>query len=90
MKPMDENFSVQTPGNNCEEEKMRDLTLITCSYNTPIVVEIMLKSFVSFHGVPQRLILFENSTNDETAKLLDKSNVPYIRTRGGTHPKSVD
>ncbi|MGD0566051.1 MAG: glycosyltransferase [Candidatus Goldiibacteriota bacterium] len=73
------------------KEKLKDLTLISCSYNTPLVVEVMLRSFAAFHGEgPNNLILFENSTNEDTAKFLDENSVPYIRNAGGTHPKSVD
>jgi glycosyltransferase involved in cell wall biosynthesis len=72
-------------------EKLKDLTLITCSYNTPVVVEAMLKSYAAHHGGgPHRLIIFENSTNDDTAGMLDSAGVPYIRNRGGTHPESLD
>lgn len=68
---------------------MDDLTLITCSYNTPEVTITMLKSFFSYHP-PTRVIVCDNSTNDNTAILLDEHCVPYFSNPGGLHIKSVD
>lgn len=72
---------------------MKDLTLVTCSYNTPIVTLTMLKSFYYHHKKLSdkfNVIIMENSTNDETSVLLDESNIKYIRTPGATHSESVD
>jgi len=56
-----------------------DLTLITCSYNTPMITINMLKSFVFNNGPGLfKLILVENSTNPETQELLKQNNVPFI------------
>lgn len=68
---------------------MEDLTLITCSYNTPDVTLTMLKSFFKFHNETEVLVI-DNSTNDETKLLLEKNNVPYFSNRGGLHIKSID
>jgi glycosyl transferase family 2 len=68
-----------------------DLSLITCSYNTPGILELCLKSFVFHHGSgPHKIIIIENSTNNETQQLLDRNNVSYIANPGGTHSPSVD
>jgi|LULG01.1.fsa_nt_gb hypothetical protein len=59
--------------------KDEGFTLITCSYNTPIVTLCMLKSYCKYHSGVHRLILIENSTNTETCQQLDQYNVPYIK-----------
>lgn len=68
---------------------MEDLTLITCSYNTPAVTITMLKSFFAHHG-PTRVIVCDNSTDNATSDLLELNGVPHFRNRGGVHIKSVD
>jgi hypothetical protein len=68
-----------------------DLTILCCSYNTPMHIETMLKSFINMHGDgPFNIIIMENSTNSETSKLLDQNNIKYIKNPGGTHSKSID
>lgn len=68
---------------------MNNITLISCSYNTPDVTSNMLKSFVSLH--PECPILIsENSTNSDTENILKAANIPYILNRGSTHGPSVD
>ena len=71
---------------------MHDLTLISCSYNTPKITETMLKSFKMIHPElsEMNLILMENSTNEETQLILDKNFIPYIKNPGGTHSRSID
>jgi hypothetical protein len=71
---------------------LKDLSLITCSYNTPLVIETMLKSF-KYHHVNQdkiNIVIIENSTDDETKKILDANNISYTINPGGTHSKSID
>ena len=68
---------------------MNDITLITCSFNTPVVTHNMLKSFTTFH--PEcPVIVCENSTGDETRQLLAEANVPFFINSGGLHGPSVD
>lgn len=68
-----------------------DLTLMTCSFNTPRHVQAMLQSFVSIHGDgPFNCLICENSTDDETRKLLDENGIKYLLNPGGTHSVSVD
>jgi len=68
---------------------MNNITLATCSYNTPDVTITMLKSFFNYHGQTAVLVC-ENSTTDDTANLLISLNVPFIRNKGGLHAPSVD
>lgn len=68
-----------------------DLTLITNSFNTPHHFSTMLKSFIHIHGDgPHNILICENSTNDETQKILDANNIGYLKTPGGTHSRSID
>ena len=68
-----------------------DLTLITCSFNTPEHTKTMLKSFVKVHGPgPFNIIVMENSTNDETSKFLSENGIFYISNKGGRHSQSID
>lgn len=70
---------------------MNDITLMTCSYNTPLITKGMLQSFVKVHGNgPHNILISENSTDDETATLLDTYDIPYIRNKGATHAQTLD
>ena len=68
---------------------MKDITLITCSYNTPIITSNMLKSFTELHPECPVLVC-ENSTDKETQKLLTKAQIPHFLNTGGLHGPSVD
>ena len=68
---------------------MEDLTLISCSYNTPEVTLTMLKSFFTLHDKTD-VLLIDNSTNDDTKVMLIENKVPFISNPGGVHIKSVD
>ena len=63
-------------------------TIITCSYNTPLITECMLRSYCKYHGGQHRIIVIDNSTNDETKIMLDKYRVPYVD--GNTITKNKD
>lgn len=68
---------------------MDNLTLATCSYNTPLVTITMLKSFFKHHE-PTKVLVCENSTNNETLNFLEKEKVPYIKNPNSLHATSVD
>jgi hypothetical protein len=68
---------------------MDNITLASCSYNTPDVTITMLKSFFKHHNQTNVLIC-ENSSNDDTVNLLTEHNVNFIRNKGGLHSPSVD
>ena len=71
---------------------MNDITLISCSYNTPQITLTMLKSFRKLHPELESLdiILMENSTNEETVELLKENNVPFVRNIGFTHNQGME
>lgn len=68
---------------------MKNITLATCSYNTPDVTITMLKSFFKHHD-ECKVLICENSTDDETQKLLKQHNVPYFTNYQGLHSPSID
>jgi len=69
---------------------MDELTLITCSYNTPDITLTMLKSWMSIHNCTQRLVLIDNSTDTKTKDLLYTHKVPYKCSPGNTHGQGVN
>lgn len=69
---------------------MEDLTLITCSYNTPDITLTMLKSWVAVHNKPQHVIVCDNSTNEDTKSLLYDHKVPYTTRPGMSHGAGVN
>lgn len=69
---------------------MDDLTLITCSYNTPEITLTMLKSWMGIHNRTQKIILIDGSTNNETKELLEQNNIPYVSNPGGTHGQNIN
>jgi glycosyltransferase involved in cell wall biosynthesis len=87
-------MSRQTDSLSLMEESITifdDLSLIICSYNTPEILELCLKSFVFHHGNgPHKIIIIENSTNDKTQQFLDFNNITYVKNPKGTHSPSVD
>jgi hypothetical protein len=68
---------------------MENLTLATCSYNTPEVTITMLRSFFSHHG-ETNVLISENSSNEDTVTLLEENSVRFVRNKGGLHAPSVD
>jgi hypothetical protein len=69
---------------------MEDLTLITCSYNTPDITLTMLKSWMSVHNRTQRIIVCDNSTNEDTKSLLYDHKIPYTTRPGMSHGDGVN
>ncbi len=67
-----------------------DLTVAIPSYNTPGVLVYALKSLAhNFPGIFFKLIISENSTNEDTANLLRKLGIPFYRNPGSKHSPSV-
>lgn len=70
---------------------MKDLTLITCSYNTPKIIETMMKSFKFHHNISNfPIIIMENSTNEETTEFLKSLDISFVRTFGGSHATQME
>ena len=68
---------------------MDNITLISCSYNTPIVTDNMLKTFTTLH--PEcKVLICDNSTDSATSDILDNAKIPYLKNAGGLHGPSVD
>jgi len=67
-----------------------DLTLGTCSYNTPHITMTMLKSWKVINSdVTNKLCIIDNSHNEDTAQLLQDNEINYQRVVGGTHYNGV-
>lgn len=69
---------------------MEDLTLITCSYNTPDITLTMLKSWTYVHNRVQQLVICDNSTNNDTKSLLYNYQIPYVSRPGMSHGDGVN
>lgn len=70
---------------------MKALTLVTCSYNTPIVLQRCLKSFHITHpGEDHRVLVMENSTGDDTITFLQQNNINYISNPNMSHGNAVN
>jgi len=69
-----------------------DLTLITCSYETPEITETMLKSFryANKELSNMKIIVMENSIKSDTRDMLDLNNIPYVKNPNGKHSQSLD
>ena len=68
-----------------------NLTLITCSYNTPLITECMLKTYCKYHKGKHRIIIVENSDpGDATRGMLEKYNVPYVDGRKVISPEPAE
>jgi hypothetical protein len=51
----------------------------------------MLASFIAIHNEgPYNLALYDNSTNDETAKLLEEAGVPFITNGASCHGPTIN
>jgi len=69
---------------------MNDLTIITCSYNTPFITLTMLRSWMAVHNKTQRLVLIDNSTDSLTRDLLYDNKIPYTCSPGNTHGQGIN
>lgn len=69
---------------------MEDLTLVTCSYNTPHITMTMLRSWVNVNiDLTNKLFLIDNSTDENTALQLHDNEINFIRNPGGKHFEGV-
>jgi hypothetical protein len=71
-------------------KSQNNLTLATCSYNTPNVTMNMIKSFRKYNKFSYDLLITDNSTNEETAELLKADRTSYLRNPGFHHSIGVD
>jgi hypothetical protein len=69
---------------------MKDLTLLSASYNTPEVTKTMLQSFFFHHPYQVKVLISENSTNDSTVKILKENNINFLRNKKMLHGPAVN
>ena len=69
---------------------MLDVTLVSCNYNTPEILEVMLKSWKEInYAVTNKCLIVDNSTNEDSQLFLNRNNIRNIRNPGGTHHNGV-
>ena len=67
-----------------------NLTLGTCSYDTPHITMTMLKSWKEVNSnISNNVYIVDNSHTDDTTKLLIDNEIPYVRNVGGSHFSGV-
>lgn len=70
---------------------MHDITLVSCNYNTPEQIQVLLKSW-AFHNadVSRKCLIMEHSNNEETIPFYTDNEIPYVRNRGSVHYRGVE
>ena len=68
------------------------LTLATCSFNTPDVTINMINSYRRFHGIESKVIMTDNSTDEETLRRIPEIGykLELFRNPGFHHSIGVD
>lgn len=70
---------------------MYDITLVSCNYNTPEQIQVLLKSW-AFHNadLSRKCLIMEHSNNEETIPFYTDNEIPYVRNRGSVHYRGVE
>lgn len=68
---------------------LKDLTLITASFNTPAITKNMLLSFQDLHFGTDILVC-ENSNDNETKNILKEANINFIISDDKRHSPSIN
>lgn len=69
------------------------ITMLVCSYNTPVVTMNMLKSFYLKNSPRHdscKILISDNSTDNLTTKLLDRYKIPYLTNPGASHSEGMN
>lgn len=76
-------------GRNRNSMDMKDLTLLTCNYNTPDLIVNLLKSVKNvFEELPKVVVI--NTSSNTPSDLLDENKIPYFNFRNGIHGEAVN
>lgn len=67
-----------------------DLTLLTCNYDTPTETLCMLKSLIYTSSNVPNICIVNTSKDDESEKIFEKENIPFINYRSNTHGRGVN
>jgi len=61
---------------------MKNITLLTISWNQKEVLELMLKSYLDHHynGDPLKICLWDNGSTDGTVEWLIDNNIPFLKS----------
>lgn len=66
---------------------MNDLTLLTCNFNTPYLIDGLLKSLIKTSSNLPKIFVMDTST-DQSCVVPD--HIPSFRFTGGTHGEAVN
>jgi len=70
---------------------MNELTIASCFFNTPELLEPLLQSFFKHHKKNHPHFLFmDNSTDDKTSNILKNYSFDYVKNPGMTHHEAVN
>lgn len=70
---------------------MSNITLVSCNYGTPRLIEAMLKSWVATNSeLGNKCLIMENSVDDDSIPFLESNKIPYVRNRGSVHYRGVE
>lgn len=67
-----------------------DLTLVTCNYDTPLLVEFLLKSLKETCEDLPNVVVMNTSKDDNSAVHFDHYKIPYYNFKGGIHGDGVN
>jgi glycosyltransferase involved in cell wall biosynthesis len=67
-----------------------DLTLVTCNYNTPNLIERLLQSLKYTSSQLPKVIVMNTSIDDKSDKFLSDNKINYINSRGSSHGEAVN
>lgn len=69
---------------------MKDITVLTCNYNTNRETPNMLASLINVSENLPKVVVMNTSTIDECELPLQVNTIPYYNYRGGTHGEAVN
>lgn len=67
-----------------------DLTLVTCNYNTPNLVERLLQSLKHTSSQLPKILVVNTSTEEDSDKFLSEKKINYINLKGASHGEAVN
>jgi glycosyltransferase involved in cell wall biosynthesis len=66
---------------------MNDLTLLTCNFNTPYLIDGLLKSLIKTSSSLPKILVMDTSTEQSC---IVPDHIPSFRFTGGTHGEAVN
>ena len=69
---------------------MKNLTILVCNYNTPKLIENLLKSIKKVSETLPKMIVVDTSTDEKSSDFLSDVGVKYYKFHGATHGDAVN